>query len=205
MKQTIALTALVAAAVACSSCAPAEKRPAGRDTAADTTAADTTQATEIPESRLAALGADADYKGGFYKVKNISTSSLETDTIIQQRMRTDPGWVYPKVLVLEDTAAAPELVVRADSFATAPMVAYVDFVTSDQGGWESRYAVNDSTLYGELARLSDDEYGMTALGVKGSWARVIYGYTSTGERRVGWVKLVPGKIEYTTEQQELDE
>ena len=50
------------------------------------------------------------------------------------------------------------------------------------------------------------ERGEAAAGaLVSSWAQVIYGYTSSGDIRLGWVRMVPGKVMFADEQETLDE
>ena len=201
---------LVATVIALDACAAGEKGAPAQDTAtlpgaAGATVADTTQPTRLPEPRVAGIDTARGLLRGFYKVVVISSSQQLRDTLIEQRIRATTGWVHALSLDLGDSASAPELVVRADSLPAAPMVAYVDFVGEADGGWRDVYVAKDSALHGGLERLGDDDYGIAALGVKGSWAQVVYAYTSSGEARIGWIRLIPCKVEYTTEQQQLDE
>lgn len=39
---------------------------------------------------------------------------------------------------------------------------------------------------------------VAADSARGSWVRTVYGYTSAGAARYGWVRLIPGKVDFTT-------
>jgi hypothetical protein len=138
------------------------------------------------------------FKPGFHEIGVIQISSMSADTIIRKSIVRGIGWVFPPSSQWP-TDTTTDLVVKADTVVTAPVIAYVDFYPMSDGGWGQTYAVTENGLHGELSRLTHEDYGLVAAdSARGNWVRTVYGYTSDGTARYGWIRLAPGKVEFTT-------
>ena len=95
---------------------------------------------------------------------------------------------------MDGSCVEPEIVVRAERRATAPVVAYVDLcmAADEEGG--AQLAADEPDLLGELERVSQDEYGLVVDRARDGWVHVIYAYTSGGDARGGGVRLVAGRV-----------
>jgi hypothetical protein len=127
---------------------------------------------------------------GYYTVGSFSGSSMGDDAAIWNARIQGIGAVY-----VGGGNPALELVVRQRASDAAPVVAYLGTVERADG-LHSVYAANEPNLVGELERVSHEEYGLVVDLVQSGWARTVYGYTRTGQVRRGWVRLVPGGVEY---------
>ena len=185
-------------------CTSGEKQPPSMDTTRHGVLDDDETPPTLP---VVGTGTDTapPLQPGFHPIGFIDSASEPGDTSVRQRMIQPGGWVYAPQESWNSDPATPEIVVRADASPKAPMVAYVDYWNMKDGGFDTRYAVQDSTLQGEMNCVRSEVLGMPAVKTAGSWAQVIYGYTPTGEARLGWVKLVPDKVVFTNEQESLDE
>ncbi len=129
---------------------------------------------------------------GFYEVGSFSGSSMGADAAIWAARVEGIGAVsFPAGL------SGAELLVRQRPSDSAPLVAYLT-LRELADGWHSVYAANEPGLIGELTRVSHDDYGLVVDRVSGGWVRAIHGYTRTGSRRAGWVRLVRDRVEYTS-------
>ena len=131
-----------------------------------------------------------DVRPGYYPVGSFSGSSMGDDAAIWDARIQGIGAVY-----VGGGDPALELVVRQRASDAAPIVAYRGTVERADG-LHSVYAANEPNLIGEVERVSHEEYGLVVDLVQSGWARTVYGYTRTGQVRRGWVRLVPGGIEY---------
>ena len=138
-----------------------------------------------------ALGTAAQgVRAGFYAVGSFSGSSMGDDAAIWEARVQGIGAVY-----VSGGNPAFELVLRQRASDAAPVVAYLGTVERADG-LHSVYAASEPNLIGELELVSHEEYGLVADLVQSGWARTVYGYTRTGQVRRGWVRLVPGHVEY---------
>jgi len=138
-----------------------------------------------------ALGTTAqEVRTGYYPVGSFSGSTMGNDAAIREARIEGIGAVY-----VGGGNPARELVVRQKADDAAPVLAYLGTVARVDG-LHSVYAANEPNLIGELERVSHDDYGLVADRVQGGWARAVYGYTRTGQVRRGWVRLMPGHVEY---------
>jgi hypothetical protein len=134
-------------------------------------------------------------KATFYKIESFSGSSLSADAHIYAARRQGIGEVYATV---PSFGPGAELILRRDPRQDAPVVAYLDYQPSTDGGWEIAFEANEPGLREEITRVSHDDYGLVVESVRLGWVRAVYGYTSTGGVRFGWIRLVPGRVEFST-------
>lgn len=116
---------------------------------------------------------------------------------IATAMADDRGIVFP-VMAAPPTGTPPGMVLREDGDEEAPIVAYLDFQARPEGGWSDAMRAVKPDLYGQLTRVSHDDYGMPADSVRAGWARVIYGYTRAGEEQRAWVRLKRDSVQLAT-------
>ena len=102
------------------------------------------------------------------------------------------GIVYS---MFADTLPA-ELAVLNDTSGEVRTVARVRFYQMASGGWADTIWANQPGLYGTLTRASHEEYGLQTLGVSGNWAQAIYAYNEAGDPQLGWVRLVPRRVQH---------
>jgi hypothetical protein len=139
---------------------------------------------------------------GFYSIRSFGGSSLSDDAQIYANRAQGIGGVYAAA---DHSCTEPELVVRSEPRETAPIVAYVDFCGSELDESGSYLAADEPDLLGELARVSNEDYGLVVDRVRAGWVHVIYAYTSTGDTRAGWVQLVAGRVRYKSYDEQIRE
>jgi hypothetical protein len=134
-------------------------------------------------------------KASFYKVDTFTGSSLGEDAHIYAARRKGIGEVYA---TLQTFGPGAELIVRSHPRQDAPVVAYLDYEFSADGGWEIAFKAREPGLREEITRVSHEDYGLVVVSIRGGWAQAVYGYHLTGEVRFGWVQLVPDRIVFVS-------
>ena len=152
----------------------------------------------LPVIAAAAGTAAQDVRPGFYIVGSFSGSSMGDHAAIWKARIQGTGTVY-----VPGFNPARELVVRQEPSPAARVVGYVGAVQQATGGLHSIHAANEPNLIGELQPVSHEEFGLVADRVQRGWARVVYGYTRTGQVRRGWVYLMPGDAEYKSYDEQI--
>ena len=136
----------------------------------------------------------------FYKVDTFTGSSLGEDAHIYAVRQEGIGEVYAE---LQTFGRGAELVVRSRPRQDAPVVAYLDYELSGDGGWTIAFKASEQGLREEITRVSHEDYGLVVTALQGDWARVVYGYHLTGQVRLGWVQLVPGRVVFVSYEDQL--
>lgn len=136
----------------------------------------------------------------FHDVQTFSGSSLGGDAEVYAARREGIGQVYGSA---ETSAHRAELVLRSRPRQDAPVVAYLDYELTGDGGSGVAFKASEPGLHEELTRVSHEDYGLIVDSVRRGWAKVIYGYRLTGEVRFGWVQLVPGQVVFVSYDDQL--
>ena len=136
----------------------------------------------------------------FHNVETFTGSSLGEDAHIYAARQEGIGEVYA---TMDTFGRGAELVVRSHPRQNAPVIAYLDYELSADGGWTIAFKASEPGLREEITRVSHEDYGLVVASVQGDWARAVYGYHLTGEVRVGWVQLVPGHVVFVSYEDQL--
>ena len=134
-------------------------------------------------------------KATFHEVDAFTGSSLGEDARIYAARLEGIGEVYATI---QTFGPGVELIVRSHPRQDAPVVAYLDYEFSADGGWEIAFKANEPGLREEITRVNHEDYGLVVASIRGGWAKAVYGYDLTGEVRFGWVHLVPGSIVFVS-------
>jgi hypothetical protein len=139
-------------------------------------------------------------KTTFHEVDTFSGSSLGEDAHIYASRREGIGQVYGSA---ETSGPRAELIVRSRPRQDAPVVAYLDYEFSGDGGSGTAFKASEPGLREEVTRVSHEDYGLVVDSIRRGWAKVVYGYRLPGEVRFGWVQLVPGRIVFVSYDDQL--
>jgi hypothetical protein len=123
----------------------------------------------------------------FHRIRDFSESSMDFYLTRTQGI----GVVYTP---FEAIGKQRELILRREPRDTSPVVAYFDYQLTNDVNLELVRAASEPGLIEEVARADHEEYGLVVDLTQHGWVRAIYGYTAKGDIRVGWVKLVPGRV-----------
>ena len=90
-----------------------------------------------------------------------------------------------------------EITVVNDTSYEVQTIARLRFFESPQGGWTDSLFVRDANLFAAgSAHATKEDYGFPVTARHRDWARIIFGFDSTGASRQGWVRIEPGKTLY---------
>lgn len=131
----------------------------------------------------------------FHKVGHFSGSSMGSDAHIYETRREGIGVVYGTV---SSFGPDRELVVRREPRDTSPIVAYLDYRFMSDGGWEIVFEASEPGLVEEFSHATNEDAGLVVDARKADWVRAVYGYTAKGDVRLGWVKLLPGRVTFVS-------